>query len=112
MFMSQIFHVEYVFYYFADVPCRVCVSEVSCIRCFMWSTYIVNMADISCEVRVLLYGRCFMWVHVMQGGKETVGIACGVHFLVGIACGGMGLVGWIKLQVSFAKETYKRDAIL
>jgi len=52
---------------------------------------------------------------VMQGEKKTMGIACEVHFLVGIACGGMGwlwLVGWIKLQVSFAKETYKRDAIL
>ena len=26
--------------------------------------------------------------------------------------GWLWLVGWIKLQVSFAKETYKRDAIL
>jgi len=36
-------------------------------------------------------------------------------YIICVCVYGMGwlwLVGWIKLQVSFAKETYKRDAIL
>ena len=45
--------------------------------------------------------RCIMRHHFMR---------CFV--LKNYIMGWLWLVGWIKLQVSFAKETYKRDAIL